>query len=574
MKAIILLALLASSLVLADQVRYSNIAYTTMPTHGGTSCQSRDTFELRSLYFAIPDNLFSIPIDGLSANDIISARLNAEFHDCMNPTEFQVSYLLSPYQSTMYPGFGADDGFDYRCPVNEVPMYPIRNYLDADFDAQCKSNGVDVTQALKDAVAAGRTQFAATISYKGGSRCRLNAPVTPKPDAVTCYTSLDTRKIFLDIKTQSQATQPASAPTNSCTQKVVFAKNDLITGSSPGGTSCSHNIEYDFTGNSRGGFYIGFDISSTAVTPAKVEIYVRGRNCVNTDKLSLTISTLQDPMATITNQGGINAQCPFYNNQDTTRLNMEDDCISTPVDVTAAYNAAKAAGNSQLVLSMFSSIDQTQSNPNFCNHFVTPGVEPHFNDNSNCGVTFYNSGNYRNDYLLAITPSTCTATTQAPQPSAPPTTTAPPNYGYCWTCPAGYIHWFDVPGMEKSADACACVPVSNATPEPCWTCPAGHVHWYDVPGMTQPADRCACVPTPSAPEPCWTCPAGHVHWYDIEGMAEPEDKCACVPEQCWTCAAGWIHWYDAGMTTAPGGDRCACVPQQRRLSSFVKKLEK
>jgi hypothetical protein len=105
-----------------------------------------------------------------------------------------------------------------------------------------------------------------------------------------------------------------------------------------------------------------------------------------------------------------------------------------------------------------------------------------------------------------------------------PAPTANPTHN-CWTCPAGFVHWYDIPGMEQPEDRCACVP----TPQQhnCWTCPAGFVHWYDIPGMEQPADKCACVPTPQQHN-CWTCPAGFVHWYDIPGMEQPEDRCACV----------------------------------------------
>ncbi len=162
----------------------------------------------------------------------------------------------------------------------------------------------------------------------------------------------------------------------------------------------------------------------------------------------------------------------------------------------------------------------------------------------------------------------CAAATPAPSEE----TAAPRN---CWTCPANFVHWYDIEGMAEPEDPCACVP--TPTPAPCWTCPANFVHWYDIEGMEQPADRCACVPNPSVPpsEYCWTCPAGYKHWYEIEGWPEPEDKCACfippTPAPCWTCPAGYIHWYDVEGMAEPE-DRCACVPQQRRLNNIVKKF--
>jgi hypothetical protein len=91
------------------------------------------------------------------------------------------------------------------------------------------------------------------------------------------------------------------------------------------------------------------------------------------------------------------------------------------------------------------------------------------------------------------------------------TTVAPTRN--CWTCNPGWVHWYDIPGMAEPTDKCACVlaPVTTkptslaqattraATAAPtrnCWTCSAGWVHWYDIANYPEPADKCACVRKP------------------------------------------------------------------------------
>ncbi len=56
-------------------------------------------------------------------------------------------------------------------------------------------------------------------------------------------------------------------------------------------------------------------------------------------------------------------------------------------------------------------------------------------------------------------PPTTTTTTRAP------TTAAPTTLPSCWTCPAGYVHWFDIKGSSVPAngDLCSCVVDPNPT---------------------------------------------------------------------------------------------------------------
>lgn len=121
-------------------------------------------------------------------------------------------------------------------------------------------------------------------------------------------------------------------------------------------------------------------------------------------------------------------------------------------------------------------------------------------------------------------PATTTTTTKAPTtttttkaPTTTTTTKAPATVPSCWTCPAGYVHWFTVPGTPEPADKCACIPNPNV--RNCWTCPPNYVHWFEIQGMAEPTDKCACVykpaPTPNlAPATCppvpSNCPCGVV----------------------------------------------------------------
>ncbi len=190
---------------------------------------------------------------------------------------------------------------------------------------------------------------------------------------------------------------------------------------------------------------------------------------------------------------------------------------------------------------------------------------------------------------------------RCPGPSTNAPSTARP--ADCWTCPAGLVHWALVPNAP-SDDRCGCANPNlptTATPSPatsaaptqydtrgCWTCPAGYIHWFQAGYSSAPGgDRCACVPkapsTTGSPTQydtrgCWTCPAGLTHWFQAGLTSAPGgDRCACVPYErngCWTCGPGYIHWFQAGLKVAPNNDGCACVRVARRLNTVVKTLNK
>jgi hypothetical protein len=58
-------------------------------------------------------------------------------------------------------------------------------------------------------------------------------------------------------------------------------------------------------------------------------------------------------------------------------------------------------------------------------------------------------------------------TTTAPSntTATPSPTVVPTDPGTCWTCPAGQVHYWTVPG-KTSDDKCACItaPATTATP--------------------------------------------------------------------------------------------------------------
>ena len=212
--------------------------------------------------------------------------------------------------------------------------------------------------------------------------------------------------------------------------QTIYSNADLSSGSSPGGTSCGHSNSYDFTGNSRGSFYVGFPTAGLSGPVSSALFYYKPTLCVNTDKLSFSVRTIKNAAATFNETGGINNQCPFLDAQDTFEAVFDSTCTSQGIDITTALNAALAVGNSQFVLSLFDATkyDPNATNPNFCNRFVTPNVEPHFNDQSNCGVHVQSGQSF---YLIISSSSSTTAapSTAAPTTSAPstaaPTTSAP-----------------------------------------------------------------------------------------------------------------------------------------------------
>ncbi len=180
-----------------------------------------------------------------------------------------------------------------------------------------------------------------------------------------------------------------------------------------------------------------------------------------------------------------------------------------------------------------------------------------------------------------------------------PSSPSSPTSTSCWTCAPGWSHWWDL-GLSNptNGDKCQCIqsytttaaptkqtssPTTTTTQVPstsrnCWTCSAGYKHWYDL-GMEEPADKCACVAventvvpsstksvtttttktptTTTTSSPCWTCSAGWVHWYDIEGMAEPADKCACVQSG------------SSSTTTTQASSKTTTAAPSSRLAAFL-----
>jgi cathepsin B len=151
-------------------------------------------------------------------------------------------------------------------------------------------------------------------------------------------------------------------------------------------------------------------------------------------------------------------------------------------------------------------------------------------------------------------PPTTTTTTRAPTT----TTTAAP----CWTCPAGFVHWYDI-GLPEPTDRCACVPAPTTSTAPTTTTAAPTTTTTTsaptTTTTTAPPTTTTTTRAPTTVPNCWTCPAGYAHWFDL-GLPEPLDKCACVAiRNCWTCPPGLVHWYDIGLPEP--ADKCACVTQ-------------
>jgi len=166
-----------------------------------------------------------------------------------------------------------------------------------------------------------------------------------------------------------------------------------------------------------------------------------------------------------------------------------------------------------------------------------------------------------------------TATTTKPTASSP-TTAASAN---CWTCPSGYTHWYDL-GLPQPSDPCECVlnsaptaaasktttttakPGTTTTAAParnCWTCAAGWSHWYDL-GLSAPTngDQCQCIQNSGTTTTAKPTSAA------TTTTAKPGTTTTAAPARnCWTCSPGWSHWYDLGLSAPTNGDQCQCIQQ-------------
>ena len=307
--------------------------------------------------------------------------------------------------------------------------------------------------------------------------------------------------------------------------QTIYSNADLRSGSSPGGTSCGHSDSYDFTGNSRGSFYVGFPTAVLSAPVSSALFYYKPTRCVNTDKLQFSVRTLKDATATFNEVGGINNQCPFLETKDTFEAVFDSSCTSQGIDVTSALNAALAANNNQFVLSLFDATKNNPNaeNPNFCNRFSTPGVEPHFNDNSNCGVSVQSRQSF---YLVVGSSTTAAPTTAAPSTAAPttsaPTTAAPTSN----SCAGANVSGPNVasPGRSVSVcsgngycvgQSCKCIPgyegVECETQSPSKTCSSANVSGPNVASPGRSANQAqACNGNGACSNGKCACDAGFI----------------------------------------------------------------
>jgi hypothetical protein len=461
--------LLFTALAVADQTLYSSVAYLSGGSKACSYCVPPQN-GIIGLSTGISQQIVSIPIGDVVPDNIVSATLNGEFYDCLNQDSYNISIGIP--QDTSFKITAGLNGCSESCPYVSSTSSELRFEL----NDNCQGAGADVTNAVKIARAAGNDQFVFTINAVGQD-CIIYST-----GSVQCKALVRANKLFLAIVTSASPTStpvvcPAigcvcgstpgadgcpvcnACPPSSCATTIYNTK-DLISGSSPGGTSCGHSATgYDLTGNSRGPLYVGFPIDNIAAG-SRVSFHLKGSNCANVNKLSNTVSTVADPAATFGEQGGINNACPFITSNVQSQLTFDDNCVSQAIDVTAGVNAARTAGNNQLVLSIFSSTKYVENdpNPNFCNRFVTPSVEPHFNDNSNCGLHASSREGNPSSFYIVVSPATCPSASPS---SAAPSTAAPSHPTNCWTCPAGMVHYWEVKGAT-SDDVCGCVMDPNA----------------------------------------------------------------------------------------------------------------
>src|SRR3989338_3082201 len=230
---------------------------------------------------------------------------------------------------------------------------------------------------------------------------------------------------------------------------------DMNSGTSPGGTACGHSSTYTMTGDARGSMSLGFPIGDLDAS-SSVKFYFKGSGCVNADRLTFSLNILEDASATFTEvPSGINDQCPFFTTKSQSVFTLNSDCVNEGVDVTEAFNAAKTAGNAQLVLGFFNS--RNGDNVNYCNRFVTPGVEPHFSDNANCGLIANSHDVSPSSFYIVVEQDSTTA-----------------------------------PSME---DTCAPCPCGSTTSKRRTGCPVCNVCSTDAP-TTEPPVEATCAPCP------------------------------------------------------------------------------
>ncbi|KAL0476585.1 Tmprss12 [Acrasis kona] len=140
-----------------------------------------------------------------------------------------------------------------------------------------------------------------------------------------------------------------------------------------------------------------------------------------------------------------------------------------------------------------------------------------------------------------------------------------PHPDNCWTCPPGYVHWWEA-GLSTYTDPCGCVAgVATTTSSP--TTPTTTT--------SSPATPTTTSSSVSHPTNCWTCPAGYVHWWEA-GLSSSSDPCGCVVQSATAnCPSGWTkhnnYCYKLFTSTVSTyyDSRQACKNQGGNLASIT-----
>src|SRR3989338_6443524 len=85
--------LLFTALALADQTRYSSIAYLSGGSKACSYC-TPPTDNIIRLNTGIVQQLVSIPIEGIAPENLVSATLNGEFYECSNQNSYNISIVI------------------------------------------------------------------------------------------------------------------------------------------------------------------------------------------------------------------------------------------------------------------------------------------------------------------------------------------------------------------------------------------------------------------------------------------------------------------------------------------------
>jgi hypothetical protein len=226
---------------------------------------------------------------------------------------------------------------------------------------------LDVTAAVSTAHAAGNVEFGVDASTVNSNTIFLPSKEAGNTSSLTIAYDCD-----------ANATS---------TQSIIYNTKDMIYISSPGGTTCNHRANYSMVGVSQGPLYLSFPIANVPATVSSAKFFLKGTRCVNANRLKFYLFTMENASANFEEVNGLNNQCPIIYTNIPTEFSVSDSsCSNEGMNITAALNAAKAAGNNHLVLSLMDSIYTDLDNPNFCNVFQNPNLNPRYDDNYNCGL--------------------------------------------------------------------------------------------------------------------------------------------------------------------------------------------